>query len=297
MPAHRDVPPTALSATRRAREVEELRARRTPVDLVVIGGGITGVGVALDAASRGLDTVLLEAHDLAFGTSRWSSKLAHGGLRYLASGNVGIARRSARERGTLLARTAPHLVRPLAQVVPVYRDTPPLGAVLPGLGFVAGTLLSRLAGTGPDQLPGARIVGPGGVARYVPGIRRDGLRFGHVNWDGQLVDDARLVTAVARTAAGHGARVITRARVVAATGTEVTVRDELGGGDDDEFTLSARAVASATGVWAGQTAPGVRVRPSRGTRLVIDAAALGHSVGALTVPVPGETNRFCFATP
>ena len=297
MPAHRDIPPTALSATRRARELEELRARRTPVDLVVIGGGITGVGVALDAASRGLDTVLLEAHDLAFGTSRWSSKLAHGGLRYLASGNVGIARRSARERGTLLARTAPHLVRPLAQVVPVYRDTPPLGAVLPGLGFVAGTLLSRLAGTGPDQLPGARIVGPGGVARYVPGIRRDGLRFGHVNWDGQLVDDARLVTAVARTAAGHGARVITRARVVAATGTEVTVRDELGGGDDDEFTLSARAVVSATGVWAGQTTPGVRVRPSRGTHLVIDAAALGHPVGALTVPVPGETNRFCFAIP
>ena len=82
MPAHPAVPPTALSATRRARELEELRARRTPVDLVVIGGGITGVGVALDAASRGLDTVLLEAHDLAFGTSRWSSKLAHGGLRY-----------------------------------------------------------------------------------------------------------------------------------------------------------------------------------------------------------------------
>ena len=296
---------TALSAARRTRELTELRERSGPVDLIVIGGGITGAGIALDAASRGLETVLLEAHDLAFGTSRWSSKLAHGGLRYLATGNVGIARRSAVERGIMLERTAPHLVRPLAQVVPVYRDTPPLGAVLPGLGFVAGTLLSRLAGTGSNRLPGARVLGPGQVAGYVPGVRRNGLRFGHLNWDCQLVDDARLVTAVARTAAGHGARVITRARVLAASGTQVTVRDEFGAGgggaggsdDDDEFTLSARAVVNATGVWAGETTPGVRVRPSRGTHLVISAAALGHPSGALTVPVPGQTNRFCFAIP
>lgn len=296
---------TALSADRRRRELADLRDRDTPVDLVVIGGGITGVGIALDAASRGLETVLLEAHDLAFGTSRWSSKLAHGGLRYLATGNVGIARRSAVERGIMLQRTAPHLVTPLAQVVPVYRDTPALGAVLPGLGFVAGTVLSRLAGTRADRLPGARVLNAKKVAEYVPGVRREGLRFGHLNWDCQLVDDARLVTAVVRTAAGHGARVITRARVLAASGTRVTVRDELragggqgdDGGDDDEFTLSARAVVNATGVWAGETAPGVGIRPSRGTHLVISAAALGHPVGALTVPVPGETNRFCFAIP
>ena len=310
-PTDATAPSTALSAGRRARELAELRGRSTPVDLIVIGGGITGAGIALDAASRGLETVLLEAHDLAFGTSRWSSKLAHGGLRYLATGNVAIARRSAVERGIMLERTAPHLVRPLAQVVPVYRATPPMGAVLPGLGFVAGTVLSRLAGTRADRLPGARVLGPRRVAEYVPGVRRDGLRFGHLNWDCQLVDDARLVTAVARTAAGHGARVITRARVLEASGTRVTVRDELGAGgavvagaarsddddDDDEFTLSARAVVSATGVWAGQTTPGVRVRPSRGTHLVLNAAALGHPVGALTVPVPGETNRFCFAIP
>ncbi|RKE62451.1 glycerol-3-phosphate dehydrogenase [Dietzia kunjamensis] len=313
-PTDATAPSTALSAGRRARELADLRGRSTPVDLIVIGGGITGAGIALDAASRGLETVLLEAHDLAFGTSRWSSKLAHGGLRYLATGNVAIARRSAVERGIMLERTAPHLVRPLAQVVPVYRDTPPMGAVLPGLGFVAGTVLSRLAGTRADRLPGARVLGPRRVAEYVPGVRRDGLRFGHLNWDCQLVDDARLVTAVARTAAGHGARVITRARVLEASGTRVTVRDELGAGvaggavvggaarsddddDDDEFTLSARAVVSATGVWTSQTTPGVRVRPSRGTHLVLDAAALGHPVGALTVPVPGETNRFCFAIP
>ena len=293
---------TALSATRRARELADLRRRDTPLDLIVIGGGITGAGIALDAASRGLDVALLEAHDLAFGTSRWSSKLAHGGLRYLASGNVGIAHRSAVERGILLQRTAPHLVRPLAQVVPVHRDTSPLGAVLPGLGFVAGTVLTRLAGTGADRLPGARLVGPRRVTGLVPGVRRDGLCFGHVNWDCGLVDDARLVTAVARTAAGYGARIITRARVVEASGTRVTVRDESPVHDDDnavtrEFTLPARAVVSATGVWAGETAPEVRVRPSRGTHLVIDAAALGHPTGALTVAVPGEINRFCFAIP
>ena len=92
-------------------------------------------------------------------------------------------------------------MRPLAQVVPVYRDTQPVGAVLPGLGFVAGTVLSRLAGTRADRLPGARVLGPRRVAEYVPGVRRDGLRFGHLNWDCQLVDDARQVTAVARTAA------------------------------------------------------------------------------------------------
>lgn len=313
---------TALSAARRRRELAALRDRHTPVDLVVIGGGITGAGIALDAASRGLETVLLEAHDLAFGTSRWSSKLAHGGLRYLATGNVGIARRSAVERGLMLERTAPHLVRPLAQVVPVFRETSALGAVLPGLGFVAGTLLSRLAGTRADRLPGARVLAPAKVAEYVPGVRRDGLRFGHLNWDCQLVDDARMVTAVARTAAGHGAQVITRARVLSASGTQVTVRDELGahgdgagrdgsgrggsgrdgsgrGGSEGygEFTISARAVVNATGVWAGEIAPGVRVRPSRGTHLVIRSSALGDPAGALTVPVPGETNRFCFAVP
>lgn len=285
---------TALSAERRTRELADLRESTTPVDLVVIGGGITGTGIALDAAARGLDTVLLEADDLAFGTSRWSSKLAHGGLRYLASGNVGIARRSAMERGVLLERTAPHLVRPLAQVVPVHRGTSAVNALLPGLGFVAGTLLSRLAGTGADQLPGARVLSPRKVAEYVPGVRREGLRFGHINWDGQLVDDARLVTGVARTAAGHGARVLTRARVTAASGTHVDVRDELGG---EEFTLAARQVVNATGVWAAETATDVRIRPSRGTHLVVNASALGNPTGALTVAVPGETNRFCFCLP
>ena len=102
--------PPLSTPSRRDRRAGRTRRRR-PLDVVVIGGGITGTGIALDAATRGLSVVLVEKHDLAFGTSRWSSKLVHGGLRYLATGNVGIARRSAIERGILMTRNAPHLVK------------------------------------------------------------------------------------------------------------------------------------------------------------------------------------------
>src|SRR3954451_10058130 len=106
-----------LNAARRTADLEALRDG-APLDLLVIGGGVTGNGGALDAASRGLRFALVERRDLAWGTSRWSSKLVHGGLRYLAQGAVGIARESARERGILLARTAPHLTRAIPVVVP-----------------------------------------------------------------------------------------------------------------------------------------------------------------------------------
>lgn len=111
-------PSTALNAARRSADLAAL-GDGAHVDVVVIGGGITGTGIALDAASRGLSVVLVEKQDLAFGTSRWSSKLVHGGLRYLATGNVGIARRSAVERGILMTRNAPHLVTAMPQLVPV----------------------------------------------------------------------------------------------------------------------------------------------------------------------------------
>ncbi|WP_157574278.1 FAD-dependent oxidoreductase, partial [Nocardia jejuensis] len=109
---------SALNAARRERELAALGDGGV-IDVLVIGGGVTGTGVALDAAARGLRTVLVDKHDLAFGTSRWSSKLVHGGLRYLASGGVGIAHESAVERDILLTRTAPHLTRALPQVVPL----------------------------------------------------------------------------------------------------------------------------------------------------------------------------------
>ena len=136
----------ALNAARRAADLAEL-ADGAAVDVVVIGGGITGTGVALDAAARGLRVVLVEKHDLAFGTSRWSSKLVHGGLRYLATGNVGIARRSAVERGILMSRNAPHLVRAMPQLVPLLPSMSRRNRALVRTGFLAGDVLRRLAGT------------------------------------------------------------------------------------------------------------------------------------------------------
>ena len=107
-----------LSRTRRSQELAALAAGES-VDVLVVGGGVTGAGVALDAASRGLSVALIERDDLAYGTSRWSSKLVHGGLRYLATGQVGVAYESAQERAHLLGDIAPHLVHPIVQVMPI----------------------------------------------------------------------------------------------------------------------------------------------------------------------------------
>lgn len=114
---------TALNATRRDHDIETLSDSQELIDVLVIGGGITGVGIALDAATRGLNTVLVEKHDLGFGTSRWSSKLAHGGLRCLAKFELGIAHNSAVERGIMMERNAPHLVHALPQVIALGADT------------------------------------------------------------------------------------------------------------------------------------------------------------------------------
>ncbi|MGF1426715.1 glycerol-3-phosphate dehydrogenase/oxidase [Kitasatospora sp. LaBMicrA B282] len=289
---------SSLNARRRARELAELRAPGRPVDLLVIGGGVTGAGVALDAAARGLTVVLAEKHDLGFGTSRWSSKLVHGGLRYLASGSVGIARESAVERGILLQRTAPHLVHALPQIVPLLPRTKLADAALVRAGFLAGDLLRITARTPATTLPRSRRLTAAEVLRYAPTVRSAGLRGGLVFWDGQLVDDARLVVALARTAASFGARVLTRCEVSQATGSGATLTDRLTG---ESFDLSARMVINAAGVWAGELTDGLTLRPSRGTHLVLPQSAFTGPTGALnaglTVPVPGETNRFVFALP
>ncbi len=125
-------------------------------------------------------------------------------------------------------------------------------------------------------------------------MRRDGLAGGLLAYDGQLIDDARLVTAVARTAAQHGAKILTHVAASNATGTSVTLTDQRSG---ESLEVSARAVVNASGVWAGEVDPSVRLRPSRGTHLVFDAAAFGNPVAALTIPIPGEINRFVFAMP
>lgn len=283
----------ALNAARRTAELTAL-AERPAVDVVVIGGGITGAGIALDAATRGLRVVLAEKCDLAFGTSRWSSKLVHGGLRYLATGNVGIARRSAIERGILMTRTAPHLVRAMPQLVPLLPSMRRRDRALVRAGFLAGDGLRRLAGTPATVLPRSQRISPDQAIDLAPAVRRDGLDGGLLAYDGQLIDDARLVTAVARTAAQHGATILTYVAASQATGNSVRLTDQLTG---ESVDVAARAVINATGVWAADIDPALRLRPSRGTHLVFDAAAFGNPTAALTVPIPGELNRFVFAMP
>ncbi len=264
------------------------------VDLVVIGLGVTGAGVALDAATRGLDVLAVDAFDVAFGTSRWSSKMVHGGLRYLAKGQVGVAHESAVERGILMEVTAPHLARPMPMLLPLHSTTHTPQATLAGLGFVAGDLLRRSAGTSSRTLPRPRRVSAAEALNLAPGLRAADLRGGLLSWDGQLEDDARLVTTLARTAVAHGARVRSRARVVEATGNRVVLRDETTG---QTRVVAALSVVNATGVWAGTLAPEVTLRPSRGTHLVLRADALPGLSTSLTVPIPGTANRFALVLP
>ncbi len=283
----------ALNAARRAADLTAL-ADGAPLDVVVIGGGITGVGIALDAASRGLRVALVEKHDLAFGTSRWSSKLVHGGLRYLASGNVGIARRSAVERGILMSRNAPHLVHAMPQLVPLLPSMSRGARALVRAGFLAGDALRMLAGTSSSTLPRSRRIPARRVVEMAPTVRTEGLDGGLLAYDGQLIDDARLVAAVARTAAQHGARILTYVAASEATGTSVRLTDRRTG---ESFVVSAGAVINAAGVWAGEIDGSLRLRPSRGTHLVFDGSAFGNLTAALTIPIPGELNRFVFAMP
>src|SRR3954452_7039847 len=259
-----------LSGARRAADLDALAGGSQAVDVLVIGGGVTGAGIALDAATRGLSVVLVEKHDLAFGTSRWSSKLVHGGLRYLATGNVGIARRSAVERGILMTRNAPHLVKAMPQLVPLLPSMNGASRALVRFGFTAGDGLRRLGAPPASTLPRSRRVDAARAAELVPTVRRDGLDGALLAYDGQLIDDARLVVAVARTAAQHGSRILTRVAASDATGTSVRLTDQLTG---ETVDVTARAVVNATGVWAGDVDPSIRLRPSRGTHLVFDAAA------------------------
>ena len=281
-----------LSAGRRAHELDVLSGEH--VDVLVVGGGVTGCGIALDAASRGLSVALVEQADLAHGTSRWSSKLVHGGLRYLATGDVGLALESARERGILMTTTAPHLVRPLPMVVPLGHDVGPRDGLLIDAGQRVGDVLRRVARTPRTTLPGPRRVSAAETLRLLPAVRRDGLRGALLNWDGQLEDDARLVVGLARTAASYGARIVTYASAVSADGTGALVRDERTGAT---LRIRARAVVNATGAWADRLAPETRLRPSKGVHLVLPAARLGHPAASLTVPVPGQSNRYVFALP
>ena len=287
----RTTPPSALTPDRRRRDLARLADGWRP-DVLVIGAGFTGAGIAVDAATRGLSVAVVDRGDLANGTSRWSSKLAHGGLRYLAKGDVGLAHESAVERGVLMERVAPHLTRALPFVTPLNDGMPAVAGVLSGLGYVAGNALRIAAGTSASTLPGPRWLTPAGVRQRVPAVGTAGLRGGWLNTDGQLVDDARLVVALARTAAAFGAAVITRAAASAVTRTSAVLTT-----DEGSFDVRAGRVVVAAGAWSDRLDGRVRLRPSRGVHVVLDGEALGNPSAALSAPVPGHLNRFVFALP
>jgi glycerol-3-phosphate dehydrogenase len=290
--SQRLAPSSSLNAARRARELEQL-ADGAVVDVLVVGGGITGTGVALDAASRGLSVALIERGDLAQGTSRWSSKLVHGGLRYLAQGHPSIAWESARERAILL-RTAPHLIGSLPFLTLIDADTPGWLATTTLAGLRTGDAMRRVAGTSRDRLPNARRIDALEARRLAPALKGGGLRGALLSWDGQLTDDAALVVAVARTAAAHGARILTYIRALTLDGDGAQARDERTGA---ELRIRARHVVNATGVWAGTLTDAVRLRPSRGSHLLVPAERLGHPRAAFNVALEGSRSRFVFALP
>jgi len=161
-------------------------------------------------------------------------------------------------------------------------------------GIYAGDVLRRAARTPSAILPHPRRISAAETRTLAPGLRTDTLTGGYLSWDGQLEDDARLVVGIARTAAGLGARILTRCRVNQLAGDGAQVRDELTG---DEFTVRARSVVNAAGVWAGQLVTGVTLRPSRGSHIVLRASTLGRPNAALMIPVPGKRARFVFAVP
>ncbi|QFY11366.1 FAD-dependent oxidoreductase [Nonomuraea phyllanthi] len=283
---------SSLNARRRAAELREVAESR--LDVLVVGLGATGAGAALDAASRGLRVAAIDAHDLAFGTSRWSSKMVHGGLRYLARGQVDVAYESAVERGILLRTTAPHLVSAHPYLLPLTKGVSRRQAALVMSGYRLGDGLRAAARTPRRLLPGPTRLSAARARTLAPVLDGDGLRGALLSWDGRLLDDARLVVALARTAAAHGARVLTRCRAVRLTGRGALVRDELTG---EEFDVRAKVVINAAGVWAGTLDPEVQLRPSRGTHLVLAPGTLPGLIAGMHVPIPGETNRFALVLP
>jgi glycerol-3-phosphate dehydrogenase len=272
-------------------------ARPAPWDVAIIGGGATGLGVALDAAARGFSVVLLESNDFGGGTSSRATKLVHGGVRYLAQGNVALVREALHER-TVLLKNAPHLAQPLPFVMPSYKlwETPFYGAGLKLYDALAGA-----AGLAPT-----RFLSRTGTLRALPTARPDGLKGGVEYWDGQF-DDARLALALARTAAARGALLVNYLPVTGLVHDQgrvagVRAKDAETG---QAFEVRAKCVINAAGVWVdllrGQdgeaTGRPVRpmVAPSQGVHMVVDREFLPGK-HALMVPKTAD-GRVLFGVP
>jgi len=278
----------------RQEMLSRLHAQRVEWDVIVVGGGATGVGVTIDAASRGYNTLLLERSDFGKGTSSRSTKLVHGGVRYLEQGNVALVMEALKERG-ILRMNAPHLVSDLAFVVPNYDWWE---APFYGVGLKLYNILSGKYGFGPST-----ILSREETIERLPTIRQDGLRSGVVYFDGQF-DDARLLINMVATAAQQGATLLNYCSVSGLTkGRDgfvngVRARDEESG---EEFTAEAKVVVNATGPFtdavrklADPSVPAM-IAPSQGIHLVFDRSFLpGDS--AIMVPHTGD-GRVMFAIP
>ena len=271
-----------LDARDRAAMLSRLATER--FDVLVIGGGITGAGAALDAASRGLRVALVEARDLASGTSSRSSKLIHGGLRYLEQFDFKLVYEALRERDLLVSKLAPHLVKPVSFMYPLYKKV----VERP---YVGAGLVLYDAMEGPRRpVPHHRHLTARGALKRAPALSPDRLAGAMLYYDAQ-VDDARHTLTVARTAAAHSAVVATRVSAVGllreADGTRVTgarVRDEESG---REITVTAEVVVVCAGVWTDQVhelagvQAGYRVRMSKGVHIVVPRAAVDASTGMI----------------
>ncbi len=266
-------------------------------DTAIIGGGATGLGVALDAAARGFKVALFESHDFAKGTSSRATKLVHGGVRYLAQGNISLVREALHERTTLLAN-APHIAQPLPFVMPSYAWWQ---APFYGVGLKMYDLLAGKAGLGRTE-----FLSRSATLKLLPNAREAGLTGGVKYWDGQF-DDARLALALAKTAAQHGALLI---NYCAATGliydngkiSGLHVQDKETG---QSYSIKASCVINAAGVWVDefrqmdgeQTRRPVKamVAPSQGTHLVVDREFM-PSDHAILIPKTAD-GRVLFIVP
>lgn len=279
----------------RAETLSELAAG-PPLDLIVVGGGATGLGVALDAAVRGLRVALLEAEDFAKGTSSRATKLVHGGVRYLAQGHIGLVREALRERATLL-HNAPHLAQPLPFVMPSYAwwQTP-----FYGLGLALYELMA-----GRASLGSTRWLGRARTQALLPGVNPQGLSGGVQYWDAQF-DDARLALALARSAEAAGAWVLNHCAVEGLRFADGRVAGvvALDAETGQRLELQAPCVVNATGVWVddlrardGQQGPAPEplVTVSQGVHLVVDREFLPADC-ALLVPRTAD-GRVLFAVP
>lgn len=286
--------PTTPPAVARRDALDALA--RDSFDVLVVGGGITGAGVARDAAMRGLRTALVEKDDFASGTSSRSSRLVHGGVRYLEHGELRLVFESSHER-RLLRKLAPHLVRPLAFTWPVYE-----GARIARWKLAAGLTLYDLLATFRNVARHERL-SAAGVLRREPNVLGEGLRGGARYWDA-LTDDARLTLATIRSAITAGATVVNHARVTGLVRDDdsrvagARVHDEIGGG---EVQVRAHVVVNATGPWSDETerlagdTTSSAVHGSKGVHVIVPRERIGNQA-ALTLLTP-QDGRVFFVLP